>query len=345
MARRRADAETPSTQASAAYLRAQFFARKLGELGFFGILDRIRELERESGELSWEGHEGFGVTCEAMDLVRDSGMALVRVFLHPDLLRHDPSIVLYYRCIGLLGRKNVYALAGTDIGSLEQGQRATVSGDRASRIAKAVNSAISLLVESVQPFGEEQIQAFLIASAGATLQGSWVNEIGKQGELLVKGIVVRGLWQHATEAHWADGTAVPSGEITAREVAHAADRLRRLELRSGHHCIFAQEPDVSVRDPRGLPVVAVEIKAGTDPAAALERNGAVRKSFANEIALNPDVKTILVANCITEELRRRIDQEGLYDHRFLMSDLVNEPRSRQRFINLLAAGFMSRRRR
>jgi len=102
---------------------------------------------------------------------------------------------------------------------------------------------------------------------------------------------------------------------------------------------------VSVRDPRGIPLVAVEIKAGTDPAAALERNGAVRKSFANEIALNPDVKTILVANCITEELRRRIDQEGLYDHRFLMSDLVNEPRSRQRFINLLAAGFMSRRHR
>jgi len=200
MARRRDDAQTPSTQASAAYLRAQFFARKLGELGFFGILDRMRELARESAELSWDEHEDFGITSDAMDLVRDSGVGLVRVFLHPDLLQQDPSIVFYYRCIGLLGRKNVYALAGTDISGLERGNRSSVSRERALRIAKAVNSTLSLLVESVQPFGEEQIQAFLIASAGITLQGSWVNEIGKQGELLVKGIVVRGLWQHVTEA-------------------------------------------------------------------------------------------------------------------------------------------------
>ncbi|MCK7511704.1 MAG: hypothetical protein MZV70_51770 [Desulfobacterales bacterium] len=56
-------------------------------------------------------------------------------------------------------------------------------------------------------------------------------------------------------------------------------------------------------------MVAVEVKAGGDPAGALERLGAA-KSFEDDRNLNPRVKTVYVVRCITPELQRRISQNN-----------------------------------
>jgi hypothetical protein len=53
----------------------------------------------------------------------------------------------------------------------------------------------------------------------------------------------------------------------------------------------------------------IEIKGGTDPAGALERLGAIKKSFDYARKENKKVETILVVSCITEEMNKRLKKE------------------------------------
>jgi len=53
---------------------------------------------------------------------------------------------------------------------------------------------------------------------------------------------------------------------------------------NGYRIFFGSEPDISIlnpeeEEPRDLLIGAIEVKCGLDPAGALERYGAAKKSF------------------------------------------------------------------
>ena len=91
---------------------------------------------------------------------------------------------------------------------------------------------------------------------------------------------------------------------------------------------FSSEPDVTFMDANGKVIGAVEIKAGIDPAGALERLGAMFKSFDNVLAVTPNVETILVATCITEEVEARLRESNTVSKIFITTDVINNKSGR-----------------
>ena len=119
------------------------------------------------------------------------------------------------------------------------------------------------------------------------------------------------------------------------ELAQRAPDIKLLRLRGGFHCVFGSEPDMSFRDPKGRPILAVEVKSGTDPAGALERFGAAMKSFANEKAMNPNVTTVYIASCLTDEVKTRLREENPFNYTFILGDLATNKRSQDKLLGLL----------
>ncbi len=76
-------------------------------------------------------------------------------------------------------------------------------------------------------------------------------------------------------------------------------------------------------------VATIEIKGGKDPAGALERLGAVQKSFE---ATPPNCINMLVAGVVTPEMDARLNQMGVA-RIFRLDDLAHEGEAWVNFLN------------
>ena len=85
----------------------------------------------------------------------------------------------------------------------------------------------------------------------------------------------------------------------------------------------------------GAIVGIIEIKSGLDPAGALERLGAMFKSFENTLAEYPDAVTILVASCITKEVDKRLNASMSVRQRYLTTDITSSEAEKRKFVNRL----------
>lgn len=91
-----------------------------------------------------------------------------------------------------------------------------------------------------------------------------------------------------------------------------------------------------MRDARGRVLAGIEVKAGTDPAGALERLGAVFKSFDRILEESPEAETILVLSCITDEVQSRVDASATIKRKFnLVEILSNKNQIQTQFVNHL----------
>jgi hypothetical protein len=95
------------------------------------------------------------------------------------------------------------------------------------------------------------------------------------------------------------------------------------------------QSDLELKDARGETVGAVEIKAGIDPAGALERHGAMTKSFENVRAEYPNAFTILVAACIADEVQRRLMATTLVSMSFVVTTITSSESEKRKFVNKL----------
>ena len=119
----------------------------------------------------------------------------------------------------------------------------------------------------------EDLPGLQFAEAGATIQGSWNNAVGTIGEEAVKTILGNNLRDEILQIVWRDRIAT---EYQAKMNSTLIDRIgdvRVVRLTQGFHLLFFSELDVSLRNSQDLPVVAIKVKAGSDPAGALERLG------------------------------------------------------------------------
>ena len=95
---------------------------------------------------------------------------------------------------------------------------------------------------------------------------------------------------------------------------------------------YGSEPDIQFQltaNNEASLMATIEIKGGKDAAGALERLGAVQKSFEET---PPNCANFLIAGIITPEMAQRLDTIGVA-RRYLLDDLIRDGEPWVNFLN------------
>ena len=255
----------------------------------------------------------LAISQGAWDHVTSSGIDPKLVFAHPALLRKCPRASEYYRGIALLPRKRVTEIAGS-VDSWESGTRSTsVSEEQSIRVAILYNTVISSIIEGSTGWTIENGYRNIIANMGIGLDGTVRNLIGQDAEQLVKSRIKNWLSKEQLIIH--------------RNVEET-----QFDLPNGYSMHYGSEPDIEFLqtvDGRQVTTATIEIKGGKDAAGALERLGAIQKSFE---ATPPNCINILVAGIVTKEMADRLNRMGI-GKRFLLDDVIQDGEPWVEFLN------------
>lgn len=318
-------------------LKATFFSQKLESDGFLRLIhDRDLALTELRGQntRSWDSK---GASQGAIEIVRNAGVRMEKVFANEDTLRRHSKLLRYYRCVALLPQKGFQALTGvSQCKEIEEGER-DISENKLAGVVECLNQLISAAVESSRAFNEDMLNAWLFSTVGTGLEGSWRNQIGTEGERVIRKIILEGLLDRAEVVACTNraGTRLALNKWKEHYgVASNVEDMKCVHLNNRSRIEFSSEPDVQLFNPHGIVVGAIEIKAGLDPAGALERLGAMLKSFENVLSINPDVTTILVVSCLTQEVDNRIRESSSVDMTFLTTELLNDSNKSKKLVTL-----------
>lgn len=312
-------------------LRATFFYRKLRELGYLRIVKDVEKIVKQSRNYSWEDKKFWNITYNAWETIKKEKIDFIRVFVHPKILVEHPGLIRYYRNVAAIPLKGVQYLA-FNVTDYESGNKDVIQYQNALALAKLFNSHISSIIESTLTISFEDIKSLMFSSAGATIDGSWRNKIGEEAETMVKSYIIRLCLNENLIDSMIDRNRSP--EPFANKVDYIANILeyKGAKLKNQKSILFSSEPDIMFIDKSGKSIAVIEVKGGTDPAAALERLGAINKSFDQARRDNPDVKTILLVSCITKEMGTRFpDYKGI-DAIFNLTSIIYDMDKRQEFL-------------
>ena len=262
--------------------------------------------------------EDLAIAEEAWEHIVQTRVAPKLVFAHPDLLRAHPETSLHYRGIATLSLKRVQAMAAS-VSRWEDGSlRRAPTLDRCTSVARTYNAVISVVVTGTDGWALENGYRNVLATIGITEDGSLRNLVGQQGEAAVKEGIIKWLENAGAAARPRfSGTTTTLGEN------------RRLRM------VFGSEPDIKFEslnsDGQWEIVSTVEIKSGTDPAGALERLGAIQKSFDQTPARS---RNFAVLGIVTPSMRSRLNELNV-TRDFLLYDLINDTEAWDDFISEL----------
>ncbi len=268
---------------------------------------RIRQqIEAFDGEADYTDRESLAIEETAWMHVREAGIEPRLVFAHPEVLKAIPRASVHYRGISLLSRKNVAGIVGT-VSTWEQPDSTPrVTDKKALDVARLYNAVISSLITDKTDWTMENGYRNVLATIGITADGSMRNLIGQLGERAIKQRLLD--WVRDSGLLGQDALDADGPEL------HGA-----WDLSGGVRMIFAPEPDISFE--RGGALVAlIEVKAGTDPAGALERLGAIKKTFDEA---PPRCENFLIAGVVTPTMRERLNEMRMkqdFDIDRLLSD-------------------------
>lgn len=321
-------------------LRSTFFYRKLNEYGTYVFPKTIHELIPLSKDYDWEKRSDWGITKEAFEQITNSDLELIQVFSHPRLLREHPVLTAYYRNVAALSQKSVSYLCGIHPLKFENGEKENLNEEQAVRLSRLFNEHISLIIESaLEEFNKEHLKGLLFASTGAQIDGSWRNAIGDEAEKVVQKLLIKEAIDQSKLTAFllrdSHSSVEKYNEGNAKEQLERARKFKGFTLSNKKSVLFSSEPDISLIDTDGSTIAVIEIKGGTDPAGALERYGAAKKSFEEALRHNPNVITIFVASCITSEAEHRIDEDKTIKHYYNLTSILTHEEKREEFLNYI----------
>ncbi len=323
-------------------LRSTFFYRRLKEYQTLALPSILAGLLAVEHLYNWDERAGWGVGEDAFTFIAGHPkLKLLQVFCHPKALREYPALLAYYRNIAVLSQKAVSYLTGISVEKFEatNGSVRLLPDGQSLLLARLFNEHISLIIDSsLQSLTEEELSALLFASTGAQIDGSWRNAIGDEAEkivqrLLIKEAVERGL----LSALILRAGSTPEPYRPEEQEAQFGDvgRYRGIMLSNQTSLLFSSEPDVALIGKTGQTLGVIEIKGGADPAGALERYGAAKKSFGEVLRQTPNAATFLVASCITPEVQQRISGDASISAYYNLTELVSEQASYRQFMRQL----------
>lgn len=322
-------------------LKSTFFYNKLTSNGYFKLFKDIEVVALVEGRtLDWSKREEWGISSDAWELIEKRHISPVLVFVHPKILRLYPTYLKYYRSIAMVPQKGLKAISHiSNVESIEAGQVDTtrIRQETIHKLVSVLNEFISLVVNLSSGITENEIQGMMYATAGTNIDGSWRNQIGNEGERVIRSIIFKELGKlgDISSVVDKDQLTIPKDEINYDRFLTSIGEVKTINLKNGYSVYFSSEPDVTLFAPDGSIVGVIEIKAGLDPAGALERLGAMFKSFENTLAEYPTAVTVLVISCITHEVRRRLDASMVVRQTFVTTDITSGDSEKRKFVNRL----------
>ncbi|MDZ8086255.1 MAG: XcyI family restriction endonuclease [Nostoc sp. DedQUE12b] len=312
-------------------LRSTFFYRKLKEYKTLSLRTKIDDLLPVTHLYSWNNWVEWGIGKEAFTYINEHpNLQLIQVFCHPRLIREHSSLLAYYRNIAALSQKAVKYLAAIDVKRIEldQENKYSLAEDKALALSRLFNEHISLIIDSsIESLTEEELYGILLASTGTQIDGSWRNAIGEEAEKVVQRLLIKEVKERNLLAAFiprqGTGVEVYNSSRLEEQLGNIED-YRGVMLANHTSILFSSEPDISLLNNQGTTVGVIEIKGGTDPAGALERYGAAKKSFEEVFRRNPKVKSILIASCITTEVHTRIRNDPIISTYFNLTEILSE---------------------
>lgn len=320
-------------------LRSTFFYRKLQEYKTLELPETLAQLIPHSEHYTWESYKNWGITENAYDLITKSELNIIQVFSHPKLLREHPHLIGYYRNVAVLSQKATTYLSGVDPQRFEESNKTDLTEAQSLKLSMLYNEHLSLIIENAfGQFEEKEIHGLMLASTGAQIDGSWRNSIGEEAEKVVQIMLA----QQAVERNLLQAFIMringevlkPSSETIERVIKNIKE-IKGLMLTNNKSILFSSEPDVTVLDKDGKTQLVIEVKGGTDPAGALERYGASKKSFEHILKENKKAVTCFVASCITSEMKKRVDNDKTISKYFNLTTVVTDERTKEIFLNYI----------
>lgn len=320
-------------------LKSTFFYSKLKSNGYFDLFMDVQRLSSiEGASLNWSQRDKWNISQTAWDILSNGNIDPMLVFLHPKVLQLNPAFLKYYRSVAMISQKGLKALTGVsnvekiEAGKVEPGklpQKAVKS------IVSLINEILSLVISLATDLNNNDIQGMMYATAGTNIDGSWRNSIGAEGERVIRSIILKEVLAHNEVSSITDrqNKTTPISEMKGNRVLEEIDTIKAVNLINGYSILFSSEPDVSMFNDEGAIVGIIEIKAGLDPAGALERLGAMLKSFENTLAEYPDAVTVLVASCITDEVEARLGASMSVRQKYITTEITSSENNQRKFAN------------
>ena len=291
-------------------LRSLFFHRRLRESKLQELMELVSKLNATAYD--WSDLEGLGIFCQ--------------IFCHPDVIRANPKLITYYRGVAGLPLKGIAKLAFGTAG-LETG-KGKLSPERAKQLAVSLNEIISAIVDSDPTYSLADATVLLHATTGATIDGSWRNRIGEEATRQVKEMIA--------QYFLAEGLMVQAIGLQGEEIKPTPQLLvgeiTGFITTNDYRVLFGSEPDVEIQGPDRELIGAIEVKGGIDPAGALERYGAAKKTFDKALNRNPRAFTMYLSSCITPTVRERIDTNRTIRRVFNLTEVLFDEDERLRFL-------------
>ena len=219
--------------------------------------------------------------------MRDAGISRRLVFARPEILKAIPQASLHYRGFALLSRKRVQEIAGS-IDTWERSPTtARITDEKALRVSRLYNAVISSIILEDADWTLENGYRNILATMGITEDGAIRNIIGQEAERSIK----------ERTLDWVRDRGLLEGAPGGAD-QQEWNLMNQVVMR------FGSEPDIAF-EKEGKLAVVVEVKGGKDPAGALERLGAVKKTF-DEAPV--DCKNFLVVGVVTPTMRERLSE-------------------------------------
>jgi len=332
-------------------LRSTFFAEKLSDFGFFDFEKKINKIIFDQEDLfCWKERSQWGITESAWEEISAKEITPLSIFCHPRIVSHHPRLIRYYRSVALLPQKGMQSISSvSSIKDIEDGKKEVPHG-KILNIVETLNELVSSIIALNPDIDSKKILGMMYSTAGTTIDGSWRNQIGTEGERVVRSILVKSLIENGEIRAIVDkkDNSFNVGEWQEKygDIVTTVPEVKTVIVNNGSSIYFSSEPDITFMDASGKINGAVEIKAGIDPAGALERLGAMFKSFDNVLSATPNAHTILVATCLTEEVSSRLRESNAVRNIFITTDVINNKSGRgEKFSNSCRAimGLISKR--
>ncbi len=306
-------------------IRSAFLRRELMALRIELLAKEVMEFDNI--EIDWDKRGDISVTEEAAGKVRDAGLPLTAAFCHPQVLRLRPHLLLWYRGLAMMSRKEI---SGDTRGPEEKGK--AVGEEGATELARVLNRHICAVI-AVGGVTLADLKGVVYSTVGATLQGKWGNEIGKIQvvfeEFVLDRLATMGqLREVRTSRGWA-----PWSREELRDM-----RVVSARLRGGCFVEFGSNPDVALFDREGEPgrliLCAMEVKGGTDESNAYYRLADAAETLQRSLHANEKCFTVMVSESIIApvlELLKKEPYASLVNSYYGVSQLLSDEGAQRRF--------------
>ena len=263
------------------------------------LQEGVSEAVSEVGVEAVDGELAEFAGAEALTRLAALGIRGERVFPVPSIIHSRPTLIGYYRMLLGISRKSWRQTYG-----YQRFENAEMNGaltaDRAAEVpqlCRAMSDALAQLVAAMFSFTDRDLEDLALLTLGPTLQGQRNVAIGNDAARIVRDRI-RAI---AAESVEFDSDA-------HLRVRNAANRAVEIE--------FASDPDVrflEVTRDRREPLVAIEIKGGSDVSNAHNRAGEAEKSHLKARQMRFQSRWTLIALGGVDRERLRTESPSTTD--------------------------------